>query len=874
MKISFKYFKNFSKRTEINLSNFNVVIGPNSSGKTSLSQAITHYVNLLNNKFRSSSTSMFHDLTSRMLYNKETLKKSKNNDQLLAFNSQIDNTPFDLDFLYLEKHLNLLPNDLIDNNSFEKNVAPSKIIMSYPLHVDSRGELIEQEISILRQDISSIFKDYEEEGSNSLKFELGNIFNSYYSEYIKELKKSSNTINSLDVGYKQNSIVNVVNGASFLDGLTITVNKNNPSESFIYHRDGSEMRNNIKKLVNDCAKLVFKNEFDRMDNIFNTYINSLKNYKKHSISEPIEIDFSKVKNFTDIIYRDDNDLNYNSLLFENNFWNQSPYVSTYFSKKGHFKEVYNNDYLKNLFKGRIRSFGHQSRRKYLASRTEFNTLSDLGFDYDFQYNRIQNLYRFSDVNSFFENEQVYNSPEIYSHFNKKSVNEIVANKYPPSRGFQFDIGSHDNSEENSVDYSKFLVNAKFYPIIKKYFSDSEEDNLQFSKFFLNSDINLKKNPGSTTSYAIEYASEFKRILDDYVLDKEVYFKTHSNWIKTRAQSFGVTAKIYKHQIHLFEMYFMRQALIQFKKNMYRHIYNEYLTSLGTMIFRLLNDDNEHNPISPITRSVILHPFKDNNANRDKKLLYNEQEIDNLFNGLYYATITKKYGHKVYLGNDEKNEIEEMCSFINKNLKKMSINFRINIESVVKKTNVNPLKTGNYLVSVIEHNRKEEDDFQLIPLSECGMGNSQLIGILGSIYLLTEQFENTRIKRGRTIDNLEQYIIIVREPESYLHPKWAGELTEYLYNFAKENSNVKIVIETHSEVILRKTQVLTKNDNHDKDQLFSKAFYVKKVNSRGQSNSKIIDLGLKPNGFLQKTIDPGFFDTNTDLVYELWKPKKK
>ena len=725
MKISFKYFKNFSKRTEINLSNFNIVIGQNSSGKTSLSQAITHYVNLLNNKFRSSSTSMFHDLTSRMLYNKEALKKNKDDDKLLAFNSQIDNTPFDSDFLYLEKHLNLLPNDSIDNNSIEKNVSPSKIIMSYPLHVDSRGELIDQEISILRQNISSILKDCEEEGSNSLKFELSNLFNSYYSKYIKELKKSPNTINSLDVGYKQNSIVNVVNGGSFLDGLTITVNKNNPSESFIYHRDGSLMRNSIKKLVNDCAKLVFKKEFDRMDNIFNTYTNSLKNYKKHSISEPIEIDFSKVKTFTDIIYREDNNLNYNSLLFENNFWNQSPYVASYFSKKGHFKEIYNNDYLKNLFRGRIRPFGPQSRRKYLPSRTEFNLLSDLGFDNDFQYNRIQGLFR--EGSAFFENEQVYNSPSIYSHFDKKSVNEIVAQKYPPSRGFQFDIGSPDDSQDYSLDLSQFLNSAKFYPIIKKYFSDSEDNNLHFSKFFLNGDINLKKNPSSTTSYAIEYASEFKRILDDYVLDKEVYFKTKRNWIKTRAIGLGVTAKIYKHQIHLFEMYFMRQALIQFKKNMYRHIYNEYLTILSIMNFRLLNDNNEHNPISPVTKSVILQPFKDN-TNRDKKLLYNGKEIDNLFNGLYSTNLAKKYNHKVYLEREEKQEIEAMCSFINENLKKMSINFEVNIEAIVKETNVNPLKTGNYLVSVIEHNRKEEDDIQLIPLSECGMGNSQLIGL--------------------------------------------------------------------------------------------------------------------------------------------------
>ena len=71
------------------------------------------------------------------------------------------------------------------------------------------------------------------------------------------------------------------------------------------------------------------------------------------------------------------------------------------------------------------------------------------------------------------------------------------------------------------------------------------------------------------------------------------------------------------------MYFMRQALIQFKKNMYRHIYNEYLTILSIMNFRLLNDNNEHNPISPVTKSVILQPFKDN-TNRDKNFYIMEK----------------------------------------------------------------------------------------------------------------------------------------------------------------------------------------------------------------------------------------------------------
>mgnify|MGYP000849779180 CR=1 FL=1 len=43
MKISFKNFKSFEKKTEVSVKRFNVIIGKNSAGKSTLSEAIKYF---------------------------------------------------------------------------------------------------------------------------------------------------------------------------------------------------------------------------------------------------------------------------------------------------------------------------------------------------------------------------------------------------------------------------------------------------------------------------------------------------------------------------------------------------------------------------------------------------------------------------------------------------------------------------------------------------------------------------------------------------------------------------------------------------------------------------------------------------------------
>ena len=120
-----------------------------------------------------------------------------------------------------------------------------------------------------------------------------------------------------------------------------------------------------------------------------------------------------------------------------------------------------------------------------------------------------------------------------------------------------------------------------------------------------------------------------------------------------------------------------------------------------------------------------------------------------------------------------------------------------------------------------------------------------------------------------LDSGRKNLIIIREPENYLHPGLTGRVVKYLYQ-SIANENLNIILETHSEIIVRQLQVLIKNskneDNHIllKDNL--KIYYVDNVEDEG-SNFK--EIKISEDGFLEEEIPENFLGINADLTTELW-----
>jgi predicted ATP-dependent endonuclease of OLD family len=106
------------------------------------------------------------------------------------------------------------------------------------------------------------------------------------------------------------------------------------------------------------------------------------------------------------------------------------------------------------------------------------------------------------------------------------------------------------------------------------------------------------------------------------------------------------------------------------------------------------------------------------------------------------------------------------------------------------------------------------------------------------------------------------IIYIEEPEVNLHPNFQIILAEMIFELSI-NSLYYFVIETHSEYIIRKLQLLiAKNKNTPTD-------LISILNFGSDTNlGKVKTIHIDRNGSLSESFYPGFFDLSQDLQYQL------
>ena len=159
--------------------------------------------------------------------------------------------------------------------------------------------------------------------------------------------------------------------------------------------------------------------------------------------------------------------------------------------------------------------------------------------------------------------------------------------------------------------------------------------------------------------------------------------------------------------------------------------------------------------------------------------------------------------------------------------------------------------GDYILVQITGNNRT---FNLI---EKGFGAGQLFTMLLGIAL--------------EIDNNEQdSIIMIEEPEANLHPIFQPGLADMFYD-AFNAHGVRFIIETHSEYIIRHTQVIGRKNN-----LFSKLegkpnpFKVYYFDKEGPYEIK-----YRADGIFNRKLGPGgFLDVADQSVVDLYRLNTK
>lgn len=147
----------------------------------------------------------------------------------------------------------------------------------------------------------------------------------------------------------------------------------------------------------------------------------------------------------------------------------------------------------------------------------------------------------------------------------------------------------------------------------------------------------------------------------------------------------------------------------------------------------------------------------------------------------------------------------------------------------------------------------EDGNVKIPLNNKGTGNVQIFKIL---LLIATQIKS----------NVLNPVIILEEPELNLHPSLQSKLADLITSAYVYSNKYQFIVETHSEYLIRRLQVLAIQNKLDRDKISITYFPTEK-------DQEPYNININKDGSLDKNFGSGFFDEASNHTLELIKFKR-
>ena len=154
----------------------------------------------------------------------------------------------------------------------------------------------------------------------------------------------------------------------------------------------------------------------------------------------------------------------------------------------------------------------------------------------------------------------------------------------------------------------------------------------------------------------------------------------------------------------------------------------------------------------------------------------------------------------------------------------------------------------------------------VNLADLGMGSNQLMVLLFSLATIMYEHGHHGSNGGKSY--ISKFIII-EEPEQNLHPRLQSKLAD-LFAAVAEDESYNFLVETHSEYLIRRTQVLVAEMNLTKEELEKqnpfKVYYF-------PHNGSAYDMKYLPSGRFDNKFGEGFFDESAKWHMEILKKEK-
>ena len=145
-----------------------------------------------------------------------------------------------------------------------------------------------------------------------------------------------------------------------------------------------------------------------------------------------------------------------------------------------------------------------------------------------------------------------------------------------------------------------------------------------------------------------------------------------------------------------------------------------------------------------------------------------------------------------------------------------------------------------------------------PLADLGYGVTQFLPILIRICTMVK---SVPLEDKKVIE--DKKILYIEEPETNLHPKLQSKLADMFVD-ACQKFNLQIIVETHSEYLIRKLQYLTAKKEITPQMTVIHYFYDPKE-ERPEGEPQVKQINIQTDGRLTGQFGAGFYDETARLM---------
>lgn len=192
-----------------------------------------------------------------------------------------------------------------------------------------------------------------------------------------------------------------------------------------------------------------------------------------------------------------------------------------------------------------------------------------------------------------------------------------------------------------------------------------------------------------------------------------------------------------------------------------------------------------------------------------------------------------------------------------------------IENWLKEFKIgNSLKIQSYAGDSYQVLIIDEDNPDGIDLADKGMGSIQLVILLLRLATLIRKYKG------------QDLTVLLEEPEQNLHPAVQSMLAD-LVNDLKKDFNVHFIIETHSEYLVRRSEVLVakekyKNIKEMEERNPFKVFFFSTISDEDQDDNDkdLFEIKYTETGRFARKFGKGFYDAASFSALELSKLEKR